>query len=85
MDGYEGGRANIRVKYANGAGLTRVRLVVNSVDWSLINLIATESDDDFSGDANFTAPLKPGKTNTIHLVAFDGDAKIESITITPLD
>lgn len=85
VDGYEGGRATIRVKYANGAGLTRVRLIVNSTDWSLINLIATEGDDDFSGDANFTVPLKPGCTNTIQLVAFDGDAKVASITIEPLD
>lgn len=85
VDGYNGGRATIRVKYATANRLTRVRLIVNDTDWSLINLIATEGDQDYSGDAYFTVPLKPDHTNVIKLLGFDGPANIDSITVEPLD
>lgn len=85
LDGYDGGRVNVRINYANGGGLTRVRLIVNDTDWSLLNLVPTGGDDDFSGDANLTVPMKPGRTNTVKVVGFSGNANIASITLTPLD
>ncbi|MBQ9357945.1 MAG: family 43 glycosylhydrolase [Abditibacteriota bacterium] len=84
-DGYDGGRASLCIRYANGSGkLTRVRLVVNSADWSLINLVPTGGWEDF-GEAYFTVPLKKGRTNTIDITGFDGEAAVRSLTVEPLD
>ncbi|MBR4748703.1 MAG: family 43 glycosylhydrolase [Abditibacteriota bacterium] len=84
-DGYDGGRAALSIRYSNGTGkLTRVRLVVNSADWSLINLVPTEGWEDF-GEACFTVPLKKGRTNTIDIAGFDGEAAVRSLTVEPLD
>jgi len=85
-EGYDGGRANLKIRYANGSGrLSRVRLIVNDTDWSLLNLIPTRNWDTVDGDVDLTVPLKAGKTNVIKIVGGLGAAEIESVTVTPLD
>lgn len=73
--------------YRNDTGrLARIRLIVNSTDWSLVNLVTPDlTTPTADGDAVFTLPLKPGRTNTVDLVAFDGAAEILALTTEPLD
>ncbi len=87
VDGLNGGRFLLRIRYRNDTGrLARIRLIVNSTDWSLVNLVTPElTTPTADGDATFTLPLKPGRTNTVDLVAFDGAAEILALTAEPLD
>ncbi|MCL2487910.1 MAG: family 43 glycosylhydrolase, partial [Oscillospiraceae bacterium] len=86
VDGYDGGRVTIRVRYTNPSGaLNRLRLIVNDQDWSLINLIPTRNGDNFTGDANFTVPMKAGMTNIVKLMGFDGAPNVAEIKLEPLD
>ena len=86
VDGGEGGRTLLRIRYRNDTGrLGRIRLIVNSTDWSLVNLVTPElRTPTADGDAAFTLPLRPGRTNTVDLVAFDGAAEILALTTEPL-
>ncbi|MBE6768888.1 MAG: glycosyl hydrolase family 43 [Ruminococcaceae bacterium] len=72
-----GGRAQLHIAHGERAH-TRVRLVVNAVDWSYINLLPDET-------ARFTVPLKAGCTNTVELRWCDGKADITALTVEPIE
>ena len=72
-----GGRAQLHIAHGEKTH-TRVRLVVNAEDWSLINLLPNET-------ARFTVPLKMGRCNTVELLQCDGEADIVSLTVEPIE
>jgi hypothetical protein len=82
--GKKGGRATITITHAN-ASYARIKLLVNGVDHSLLNALATGNATSFTGQAAFTVRLNGGNTNTIQLTGGKGDLNIDYITIAPLD
>ena len=73
------------MEYASTEKYNKLHLSVNAEDMSFINTVPTDSLTDFSGETNFTCRFKPGKTNTIRLTGGNGDVRVKSVTITPLD
>ncbi len=84
VDGFHGGFCNIGLYYATGEPLAKLRILVNGIDYSLINLVKTGSGITFTGHANITLPLNAGKTNTICLIGGYGDISLEAISVEPL-
>ena len=85
VEGFEGGRVSLGIYYAAREKLNKFRLIINDKDWSLINLVRTGSPTVFTGYANITVTLLPGKVNTIRLLGDCGDVALEAISVEPLD
>ena len=85
VEGFEGGRVSLGIYYAARERLNKFRLIINDKDWSLINLVRTGSPTVFTGYANITVTLLPGKVNTIRLLGDCGDVALEAISVEPLD
>lgn len=85
VDGFNGGRVDIGFYYAADAHLSKLRLIVNDVDYSFINFIKTGWHYTFTGYSNITLNLNPLETNTIKLVGGHGDIRLEAMTVEPID
>lgn len=85
VEGFDGGRVSLGIYYAARERLNKFRLIINDKDWSLINLVRTGSPTVFTGYANITVTLLPGKVNTIRLLGDCGDVALEAISVEPLD
>ncbi len=83
VDGGKGGRATLDISHA-GVDQAKVRLTVNGVDWSFLNMLPTGAWDTYTGHTTFTVPLKPGKENVIKLTGGTGGVNIDSVTVTPI-
>lgn len=85
VEGFEGGRVSLGIYYAAREKLNKLRLIINEKDWSFVNLVRTGSSDIFTGYANITVTLLPGKVNTIRLLGDCGDIALEAVSVEPLD
>jgi hypothetical protein len=82
--GKKGGRATIHIGHA-GAAYSRIKLLVNGVDYSFLNALSTGHATAFTGQTIFTVQLNAGKSNTIQLVGGHGDINIDYIAISPIE
>ncbi len=82
--GKKGGRATINIQHA-GAAYGRVKLLVNGVDYSLLNLLSTGNATAFTGRASLTVKLNAGKSNTIRLVGVNSDVQVDYVNVNMLD
>lgn len=87
VDGGNGGRANIQIHYASGSfSLSKVRLVVNGKDYSLLNVFNTGKDwFTFTGTTNITVTLEEGMSNIVEIKGYGLGLNIDAISIAPLD
>jgi len=76
IDGKNGGRATVWVRYAAAERLAKIRLTVNGLDLSYINCLAPD------GAARLTVMLKPGTDNEIVLSDMVGKIDIKDIVIS---
>ncbi len=83
VNGGKGGRATIDVSYS-AASNTKLKLMVNGVDYSFLNTISTGGWNAYKGHAYFTVPLKPGSENTIKLTGGNGGVNVDYVAVTPL-
>ncbi|OPH55978.1 hypothetical protein BC351_29220 [Paenibacillus ferrarius] len=83
VDGAQGGRAAIYIRYATTEHLAKLHLTVNREDLSLLNALSTGSPSDFTGRASITVQLKPGNDNSIRFTTSNGDIRLKSITVIP--
>ncbi|RED58587.1 family 43 glycosylhydrolase [Cohnella lupini] len=83
VDGANGGRAAIHVRYATAERLAKLHLTVNGEDHSLLNAPSTGGSWEFTGLASITVRLQPGENNTIRLTGGNGDIRVESIAVSP--
>ncbi|WP_241674489.1 family 43 glycosylhydrolase [Paenibacillus luteus] len=83
IDGGQGGRAAIHIKYATEERLAKLNLKVNGEDHSFINALSTGSAQDNIGNASITVVLKPGKDNRIRFTGGHGELNVESIIVIP--
>jgi hypothetical protein len=81
--GRKGGRAMINIYHA-GTAYARVKLLVNGVDYSFLNTLATGDAAAFTRHASFTVPLLAGRYNTIQLTGGNGAVNIDYITAMPV-
>lgn len=82
VDGFAGGRTKIGFFYASKEKqhVTRLRLIVNNSE-SVVLSFPENSEGGYQFDySEFTAVLKPGKTNTIELIGGAGELYIEAIS-----
>jgi hypothetical protein len=49
-----------------------------------VNIFPTGGWDQFSGSAQLTVPLKPGKNNRIELAGGNGGVNVDYIEVSPL-
>ncbi len=70
IDGRDGGRATIWVKYITTERWAKLRLNVNGRDESFINCLAPE------GVACLTVRLNPGRGNKVILTGGEGDVRV---------
>jgi hypothetical protein len=80
----KGGRTTINI-YHSGTSYSRIKLVVNDVDYSYLNALSTGDAANFKGHTSFTVHLNAGKNNTIKLVGGNGNINIDYITVSPID
>jgi len=85
VDGGQGGRAAIYLRYATNESLAKLRLTVNGRDYSLLNAPSSGGADNYSGRANLTVPLEAGNANTIRFEGGNGELKLASITVCPFE
>ena len=81
IDGGEGGRATIYIRYTVEKNPAKVNMVINDFDWSLINLTEKE------GFAYITVKLNAGTNNTVRLtkpLKSNYDINIEYIAVDVL-
>ncbi|BBI31316.1 family 43 glycosylhydrolase [Cohnella abietis] len=83
VDGANGGRATINIAYATDERLAKLHLMVNDIDWSLLNALSTGGPAEFTGIASITVSLQPGNNNSIRLSGGRGGISVASITVTP--
>lgn len=81
IDGGEGGRATVFFHYASGEQWTKFRVLVNGVDYSLINGKTTNSWTDYSGVTTICVPLEPGTDNTITIAGGYGGINVDGIVV----
>lgn len=81
--GNKGGRATIDINYAANEK-SKLRLLVNDVDYSFVNMPSTGGWNDYTGHSLLTVPLKAKKTNSIKLVGGHGGVNVDYITVSPL-
>ncbi len=81
--GTNGCRATINIHYAT-ADKGKLRMTVNGLDYSFINIFPTGGWEIFTGDSSETVPLQAGKTNVIRFTGGNGGVNVDYITITPL-
>jgi len=81
--GKKGGRATITITHAN-ATYGRIKLLVNDVDHSMLNALATANATAFTGKVVFTVKLNAGN-NTIRLEGGGKDnVNVDYIMIAPI-
>jgi hypothetical protein len=83
MDGGNGGRATIWLRYATREKWAKLRLTVNGRDESFLNMLDTFGE--MAGAARLTVRLNAGPGNTIALAGGNGAAQIKEAAITYLD
>ncbi|MEI9943416.1 MAG: family 43 glycosylhydrolase [Chitinophagaceae bacterium] len=76
-------RFNITIYYSV-ASYGRMQLVINGIDYSLLNLFPGNEVGEFQ-KVSFTARLNPGDNNTIKLIGGNGNFNIDYIELSPLD
>lgn len=81
--GEHGGRFTLDITYATPER-GKVRLLVNDMDCSYLNLFPTGSFSNYTGHATFTLRLAPGNKNSITLLGGTGPANIKEISLTAL-
>ncbi|GEN94075.1 family 43 glycosylhydrolase [Pediococcus ethanolidurans] len=80
VNGFGSGRVSIGIYYATANRLSKLRLIVNGKDWSLINCPYTGSKHTFDGYSTITIQMKPGENNTVVLTGGAGELSLEGIT-----
>ncbi|WP_438347547.1 family 43 glycosylhydrolase [Paenibacillus sp. FA6] len=85
IDGSTGGRAAIYIHHATEQYVTKLRLQVNDIDYTLINAMSTGSLTNFTGCAQITVQLEAGSNNTIKLAGGNGAINIIGITVIPFN
>ncbi len=85
VDGYDGQRVTLGFYYACSDRLSKLRLIINDADYSLINFLQTGFSYYFAGYASFTVRLLPGQENTIRLLGGHGDLSLEALSVEPLE
>jgi hypothetical protein len=83
VNGGRTGRATIDIYHA-GPSQGKLRLTVNGVDYSFLNMLSTGSWNNYSGHAFITVPLKKGKTNTIKFTGGNSGVNVDYIKVSPL-
>lgn len=83
INGGASGRATIGIHYA-AEGQAQLRLLVNGLDYSFLNLLPTGGWHDYKGTAALTVSLATGSTNRIRLEGGHGGANVDYVTVTPL-
>ncbi|MCL2089368.1 MAG: family 43 glycosylhydrolase [Oscillospiraceae bacterium] len=81
--GKDGSRNTLRISFSSAERVGKLRLKVNDIDYSLINLMPAEVSE-FSDDCFITVKMNPGTDNTVTLTGGVNDVKVEYITVTPL-
>ncbi len=85
VDGGSGGRSVITMHYANGSQLSKLNLMVNGEDYSLLNAVSTWGWQKYTGTVSFTVKLSAGTDNTIRLTGGSGGINLDYITVEQLD
>ncbi|MDF2540622.1 MAG: hypothetical protein K0S47_340 [Herbinix sp.] len=85
VDGFDGGRATLRIYYATGDELAKLNLKVNDTDYTLLNCLTTWGWKEYTGCAYITVVLNPGETNTITLTGGNGGINLDYITVEALN
>ncbi len=80
----KGGRTTINIYYS-GTAYSRIKLIVNGVDYSYLNLLPTSDEGNFKGHTSFTVSLNAGKNNAIRLIGGNGNINVDFIEICPID
>lgn len=80
VNGFDTGKVSLGLYYATAASLSKVRIVVNGQDWSLVNCPYTGSRHTFDGYTTITLQMRPGKVNHIEIIGGDGDLSLEAIS-----
>ncbi len=80
----KGDRATINIFYS-GSSYSRIKLLVNGIDYSYLNALPTSNEGNFKGHTYFTVPLNAGKNNTIKLIGGNGNINVDYITLCPID
>jgi hypothetical protein len=80
----KGGRATVNI-YHSGTSYSKIKLVVNGIDYSYLNAMPTSDPGDFKGHMFFTVNLMGGKNNIIKLIGGNGNINIDYITVCPID
>lgn len=81
--GNNAGRATLDIHYAT-ADKGKLRLTVNSEDYSFLNTFSTGSWKSYAGNAYLTIPLRPGPTNVIRLTGGHGGVNVDYLAVTHL-
>ena len=81
--GNNAGRATLDIHYAT-ADKGKLRLTVNSEDYSFLNTFSTGSWKSYAGNAYLTIPLRPGPTNVIRLTGGHGSVNVDYLAVTHL-
>ncbi|MSA00220.1 family 43 glycosylhydrolase [Lactonifactor sp. BIOML-A3] len=86
VDGGEvGGRATIGINFST-PDKGKLKLIVNGVDYSYVNTLATGGKSFFTGHSEFTVnDMTPGATNTVRLEGGNSRVFLENITVTPFN
>ncbi|MDD4921094.1 MAG: DUF5010 C-terminal domain-containing protein [Bacteroidales bacterium] len=82
IDGGKGGRASIDLCFS-GITKAKMKLTVNDVDYSFLNMLPTGGWNMYTGHTGLTVPLKAGATNTIKISGGFGGFNLDYMTITP--
>ncbi|RKP49974.1 hypothetical protein D7Z26_19345 [Cohnella endophytica] len=83
VDGGQGGRTALYIRYATAERWAKLHLTVNGEDLSLLNVLSSGGETELSGRASITVRLKPGCGNVIRLTGGNGSVNLESITVSP--
>jgi hypothetical protein len=81
--GEKDGQATINIHYAT-AERGKLKLTVNDVDYSFINIFPTGGWNQYSGLSSLTVPLRAGKNNTVQLTGGNGGVNVDYIEVCPL-
>jgi hypothetical protein len=81
--GKKGGQASVSIHYAT-ADRAKLKLTVNDVDYSFVNIFPTGDWSQYSGLSSLTVPLRAGKNNTLQLTGGNGGVNVDYIEVSPL-
>lgn len=80
IEGFGGHKIALGIYYATEERLSKLRVVINGQDWSLVNCPYTGSKHTFDGYTTITVDMQPGQSNTVTLLGGSGDLWLEAIS-----